>query len=564
MTESKPSRATESSGEGDDLGRMLEEVASDPIVRAGYEDAMHREGLREALVAARGSISQKSVAAAMGTTQSAVSDIENGRVDPRLSTLQRFARAVHRRIEVTLHLEQPSVSAESNAGESQTDGQAQQLEKKLTEVQEQAGEQALDDILRDLYREGPKSGPQSTAAVAERTGLREPTVWFAMDRLRVTGWLDVISPPRAPEPRFSLSPERGLVIGMSLNRDHIDAVLTDIRASRVVAQRTCELADTSPRLVTQAIVDLFEELRHAAGQGPAIIGLGVALAGRVDGPTGTVFFAPDLQTDDHQWSGVPLEADLEEAIQVKAPGGAVTRVVVENDANALGMYEYLLRSEDQSVSVVLMGESGEGIGGGLVINGGIAHGTGGVGGEIGHVVVDPDGEPCRCGMRGCLETVASGTAILKKARKLATSPITNLNEAAELAEQGDEAILEVFTAAGEALGWVLSSVTKLVGTTRLVIFGPPQLAEEHKLRSAHAFMEGVRRVHGHMILGVKVDIEPRILDHVTLSKAAAATAVHYFLSRPQRWIPTIASPAAGHKISHSMSHARLSAGSSSR
>jgi predicted NBD/HSP70 family sugar kinase len=274
-----------------------------------------------------------------------------------------------------------------------------------------------------------------------------------------------------------------------------------------------------------------------------------------------VYFAPDLQTDEHRWNGVPLEADLQEAIRTKGLSHPQTRVAVENDASALGMQEYLLQREDQdqSVAVVLMNESGEGIGGGLVINGAIAHGAGGVSGEIGHVVVEPGGILCRCGVRGCLETVAGAAAIVKRVQKVAAPPIASLKEASALAERQDKAATAVFWAAGKALGRVLSSVTAIVGSRRLVIFGPPQLTQEPDLTSARAFLAGVRRTHGHAILGVKVDIVPRVLDHATLPTAAAATAVHYFLSRPRHWIPAIARPELVGNEWGSQMHARVEA-----
>jgi predicted NBD/HSP70 family sugar kinase len=289
------------------------------------------------------------------------------------------------------------------------------------------------------------------------------------------------------------------------------------------------------------VVDLVEELRGEAEPGRDIIGLGVALAGRVDGSTGTVFFSPDLQSDGCYWNAVPLEADLEDSIRARAvDGGGATRVVVENDANALGMYEYLRQGEDQSICIVLMSESGEGIGAGLVVNHAIAHGTGGVSGEIGHVIVDPGGKACRCGNRGCLEAVASPAAIVRKISETASAK--NLAEVSALVERGDRAADEVVGTAGEALGRVLSNVSAILGPERLVIFGPPELTQEPDLPSARTFLDGVRRAHGQAMLGVKVNIESRVLEVGTLSEAAAATAVHHFLARPQRWVPAIADP----------------------
>jgi transcriptional regulator with XRE-family HTH domain len=148
---------------------MLGEIAADPAVRAGYEDARQREDLLAALVAARRSRSQQAVAAAMGTTQSAVSDIENGRVDPRLSTLQRYARAVERRLEIVLCAE------DSNPFE---------LDQQTAELGE---ERSFEGILTDFHAMEPTSGPRSPATVARRTGMPEPTVAYTMQPLLDAG-----------------------------------------------------------------------------------------------------------------------------------------------------------------------------------------------------------------------------------------------------------------------------------------------------------------------------------------------------------------------------------------
>jgi predicted NBD/HSP70 family sugar kinase/DNA-binding XRE family transcriptional regulator len=528
MTEQTPHGPAEPPRERDDLDQMLEEVAADPVARAVYEDAVQREELLDNLVEARGKRTQKAIAAVMGTTQSAISDIEKGRVDPRLSTLQRYARAVGKRLVMTLR----------GGGTTNTDDPP--VDEPFLRVAVQLAEAAgLEGVLTDLFRKEPKVGPQSSAEVAESTGLPEPTVGYTMHRLRETGWLNPVFTSRSPEPQFSLRDDRGLMIGMSLGRRHVRAVLTNLRTTHLIAERERSFPETSPESLIRTVVDLVEELRGEAGAERDVVGLGVVLAGRIDGSTGTVYFAPDLQTDKHRWNDVPLEASLEEA--VRAFGS--NRVVVDNDANALGVFEYLLAGEEhQSVAVVLMSETGEGIGGGLVINDAIAHGTLGLSGEIGHIIVDPNGERCRCGARGCLETVASAASIVGRIKKATATPIESLEEASVLVQRGDPIATEAFTAAGEALGRVLLYVTAIVGSPRLVIFGPPQLVKEPDIGSAATFLDGVRRTHGQTFLGVKVDVSSKVLDHATLPRAAAATAVHHFLSRPTWWLPTIARP----------------------
>jgi predicted NBD/HSP70 family sugar kinase len=335
------------------------------------------------------------------------------------------------------------------------------------------------------------------------------------------------------------------MIGVSLGRDRVDAVLTSLTTRQVIAAVERSLPDPTPRSIVRAVVDLVHELRGKAETGQEIVGLGVALAGRINRPSGIVYFAPDLQTDKEPWKEVALEAELEQATSGEAFGHPGNRVVVENDANALAMHEYLLAGEDRSVVIVLMSESGEGIGSGLVVNGAIVHGVDGVGGEIGHIIVDPEGKPCRCGAHGCLETVASASAIvevIREAREIAAVPIESLSDASALLQGGVLTTAMAFASAGEALGRVLSSVTAVVGAPHLVIVGPPQLTQESDFVSAREFLDGVRRTHGHAILGINQDVLPRVLQRSTLPKAAAATAVHEFLSEPRQWIPTIARP----------------------
>ena len=519
--------------ERDDLDEMLGEIAEDPAARAAYHDAIHREDLLVNLVRARKKLSQKKVAIAMGTTQSAISDIENGRVDPRLSTLQRYARAVGKRLAVILK-DEPEVPSEARAAqfiESASGASGMDDSELNEEAQQLAVDKSLEEIFTELIRKEQYSGPQSASDVAKSTGLPEHTLHYAMSGLCAAGWLDVVSVPHSREPKFSLHGERGLMIGMSMSRGRISGVLTDLRVTRITAEDR-PLPDSSLRGVVQAVNELVGELRHRADSKQEIVGLGVTLAGLIDGSTGTVYFAPDLQTNDYPWKQAPLETELQVATSL--------RTVVENDANALGMYEYLIQGVDQTVAVVLLSERGEGVGSGLVINGAVAHGVRGVSGEIGHIVMDPNGKLCRCGTRGCLETMVGAAAVVRFINERSNTVIESLDEASNLVEKGDRLAAEAFATTGEFLGQALERVTAIVGSARITIFGPKQLTQESDVASAKRFLQGVRRKHGSGILGAKIDILPKVLDDVTLPQAAAATAVHYFISRPRRWVPDIA------------------------
>jgi glucokinase len=124
---------------------------------------------------------------------------------------------------------------------------------------------------------------------------------------------------------------------------------------------------------------------------------------------------------------------------------------------------------------------GTGVGGGLILSGHIWNGAFGTAAEIGHCVIEPEGRPCRCGGRGCLETLASATAMAEMARERILAgracgyqgPLEQLTSVHlfDLARQGDALALEIFRIAGNALGLALVNVFNLLGLEAVVIGG---------------------------------------------------------------------------------------------
>jgi len=503
----------------DDLDQMLAEVSASPVARLAFEDAQARENLLLDLVRARGSASQKEVAAAMGTTQSAVSDIENGRVDPRFSTIQRLARAVHRRLDFRLVDEH--------------DDQHGRLKNATAAI---GSGYTLAKVLTTLLRQQPTQGSQSYLDLAHRLRLPEAVIRDSIHRLQKAGWVTRVE--HLEPAQFGPREDRGLVIGISLSREEVHGVVTNLRATTVLAEKSVALHSMAPDDVVDLIAHVVEELRsdERLGRDQEIVGLGVALAGLVDGPTGEVIFAPDLETQEGPWRHVALESILQDRT------GLAT--AVENDANALALHEYLVQGEDQNLAVVLISRSGQGVGGGLVINGSLAHGIGGISGEIGHIVVDPKGPECRCtrGARGCLETYVSPLAILRQIEERTGLKPGSLPEAAEMASRGNQSATSVFRFAGATLGKALADLTSVVGPNRIVLYGPAELVDEGKT-SAKAFLREVRCGEANIAFAVKIDIAPKLLSTTSASCAAAATAVHYFLAQPWKWVQSIASAA---------------------
>ena len=504
--------------EPDDLDAMLAEVRQDPEARSAFEDARERDNLLMEMVRCRGRVSQAEISRLMRTTQSAVSDLENGRVDPRLSTLQRYARAVHSRLRLEL---EPELVHDDVV---------------MEKVIELGADVTLAKLMTSLVRREPEAGPQSPAELAGAVDLPDALVAYTVSQLHHKGWLTAVQPDRAQAPRYQLRDDRGLVIGVSLHRDFAAAVLANLRATHVVARLTTPLPSRTPTAVTETVLRIVDQLRDKALAGHDVVGLGVSLAGLIEGSTGEVIFAPDLHSEEYPWRNVGLEATLQERSGL--------RTAVENNANALAMHEYLLHGEvEDGLAVVLINSTGEGVGGGLVINDKLAHGFGGLGGELGHVVVEPNGLPCRCapGARGCLETLASPAAIVRYAAEHGAGRPSSLRDVARLAGRGDVAGSTAFHRAGAALAKVMADVVTIVGPRRIVLFGPAELVDVTKA-SARLFVEEIRGRSETFAFGAKVDLVTKTLTDSTQPTAAAAAAVRYFLSRPRRWVPGITDP----------------------
>jgi glucokinase len=187
-------------------------------------------------------------------------------------------------------------------------------------------------------------------------------------------------------------------IGVDVGGTKIAAGLVD-ETGRVLARQVLDTPSLSPADILDTVTELVDRL--AAGVQVSAVGVGAA--GFVDAEGSRVLFAPNLA-----WRDEPLRAEL--ASRVDFP------VTVENDANAAAWAEYRFgaaRGEDQVAAVTV----GTGIGGGLVIDGRLYRGRFGLAAEFGHQQLVPDGLPCGCGNRGCLEVYASGRALARVARE---------------------------------------------------------------------------------------------------------------------------------------------------
>ena len=245
-------------------------------------------------------------------------------------------------------------------------------------------------VLRTIFR----SGPLSRADLARSTHLTRAATSELAAELLADGLVEELGTRSdqgvgKPATLLGLVPDARLTVTLDLSDDaRFRAALVDLGGKvldRRTAPRDGRRADAALELATELCVDL------AGAAARPLLGVGVGSPGVVD-PAGIVLEAPNLG-----WHGVDLSARLAHALDVP--------VHVANDANAAALGELGLGGPgERSLFLVKIGH---GVGAGLVLDGHLVVGDRFAAGEIGHVVVDPDGATCACGRIGCLETAVA-------------------------------------------------------------------------------------------------------------------------------------------------------------
>ncbi|MFE4195000.1 ROK family protein [Paenarthrobacter sp. NPDC056912] len=315
-------------------------------------------------------------------------------------------------------------------------------------------------VLDSIARTG--DAKPSRAQLAAGTGLTKAAVSSLVADLVESGLVSEVGLYRdgergRPGQGLELSARRG-VVGMEINVDYLAVGLVDLGGSlrfrSTVESRNRGLA---PNVVMERLGNLTAEARAAAAaDGIAIMGGGLAVPGLVDEQRNVVLSAPNLHWEREQLNPRSLLED--------APLG----VRLSNEANSAALGE-LWYGDGQPDFLYVSGEVG--VGGGVVIGSELYLGPGGSAGELGHIVVHPEGPSCSCGGAGCLETFAGQEAIFQAAR----IPEGSLSERTELlltalaaAEpQATQAVHD----AGRYLGVALASSARLMDIETVVLGG---------------------------------------------------------------------------------------------
>ncbi len=243
------------------------------------------------------------------------------------------------------------------------------------------------------------------------------------------------------------------VIGIDIGGTWIRVALAD--ENRIIAREaTLWPSGLTPTDEVRFIADLALTLSDRFGTTGSVLAVGVSLAAMVD-VGGTVVSWPNRP----QWKGLPFKSNLEARLGLPA--------TVEDDANAAALAEWQFGA-GRGYSYLMVIMAGTGIGCGLVLNGSLFRGQTGWAGELGHVVMLPDGVDCSCGHRGCLQTLSSGRALEKIASE------RNLPDVQALVNASDEGMIwatKELAACGSWLGLAAANVVNLLDLEAVIIGG---------------------------------------------------------------------------------------------
>jgi predicted NBD/HSP70 family sugar kinase len=324
-------------------------------------------------------------------------------------------------------------------------------------------------VLRHLSEHGPRS----RATIAVETGLNKTTVSSLVTELIgldlvVERGLEQRGTVGRPGQVVELSGSGVVALGLEINVDYIAVRALDLTGAE--RHRSIDVRDNR-RVAVDVVLDRLAAPATAAldevqAEGLRPVGATVALPGLVDAAAGRLLVAPNLG-----WNDVAVVEGLHERLATPA-----FPLAADNEANLAALAE-LWEGTARGLNDVLYVSGEIGVGAGIIVGGELFRGSQGFGGEFGHMTVDPNGRPCACGSRGCLETIVGLEALLERAgldpAEAATTtgsgrPVADL---AGRARMGDEQALVALREAGRWLGLGIASAANLLNFQAVVLGG---------------------------------------------------------------------------------------------
>ena len=336
-----------------------------------------------------------------------------------------------------------------------------------------------------VLRQVGERGPISRVELQRRTKLSWGTITSAIKELLARGVIEELGAVatgvgRRPV-KLDLNTRRNHVLGLDMGTRALRSVLADVKG-RILDRQQIPLDPSASRAVLlNALLGAARRMVEANGLSEGgLAGIGIAAPGAVDYRRGIGRYAPHHPN----WREVPLKARFEKQFGVPC--------FVDHVSNCFALSEKLFglgRGLDSFICVLL----GSGVSAGIVIHGQVYRGAENFAGEFGHTTIDPNGPPCACGSRGCLEVYASGLALARigaeEARRAAGRRI--LAQAGgepgrvtgellfEAARQGDRPARAIFRQMGSLLGIGVGNLINLFNPERIILGGQVSKASEY-------------------------------------------------------------------------------------
>ncbi len=306
-----------------------------------------------------------------------------------------------------------------------------------------------------------RNQPMSRADLARRSGMQRSTVSAIVGQLIDEGWLTegaIGTSVRGRRPRYlHLNVERAGIVAVDVRPE-----MTSVGLAGIDARFVMQTSWPTPRKPAAFAETLARTVDNFRVTHPQIVceGIGVSVPGRLD-EGGRLVFAPNLP-----WEPFDMRQLLETAVGLP--------VAVENAASACALAELWFGRHAENVRNLVAVTVSEGIGVGLLLNGQLVHGSGSMAGEFGHVTMDENGPPCRCGKRGCWERYASNSAAVRYYQEGVGGKgdgALTFSDVLRLAERGDRRAIEALEKTARYLGIGVAGLVTGLAPQVLVVIG---------------------------------------------------------------------------------------------
>ncbi|ANZ41199.1 sugar kinase [Lentzea guizhouensis] len=359
--------------------------------------------------------------------------------------------------------------------------------------------------------------PRTRAELANQTGLTRAAVRTRLDALQGAGFLTdgviTVATGGRPAGRLAFNAGARTVLAADVGASHATVAVTDLAGGLLASRRLALDVATGPERVLGALARTWREMVSEAGlSAVSLAGVGIGLPGPVEHSTGRPNNPPIMPT----WNGFDVPGHLRAEFGVP--------VLVDNEVNlmALGEHAHSFPGTDHMIVVKVA----TGIGSGFISNGVLHRGAAGAAGDLGHIrVPDGDDADCGCGNSGCLEAVASGSAVAARLRAKGVDAHTSADVVA-LVRAGNVEAGQAIRQAGRTIGEVLAACVSMVNPSLIVVGGDLAAAGE-------MLLAGVREAVYRRSLPLATEnlrIVPSRTGEVAGVLGAAAMVIHHVLS----------------------------------